>query len=210
MNKFFRTLLLAILITVNLAAAPIPGLASIPQTGSKITDPDVDTSLPSLDTFIKEVGTGLASQVTGLYAADVFAFPVVQQPSGQPAYVSPSDGKLTQFGMASSYGSLGFLAHNTLAGAKFSNVMLNQVITVVYGDGHFTLYQVTEIRRFQATSPASPYSSFLDLSSRSTLTATDLFYQTYGVKNTLVLQTCITSKGLDTWGRLFIIAAPLP
>jgi hypothetical protein len=40
------------------------------------------------------------------------------------------------------------------------------------------------------------------------LSASDLFTQTYGVRNSLVLQTCITLNGLDTWGRLFILATP--
>jgi hypothetical protein len=208
MNKLIRFFLLALLLTISLAAAPFPSLTSIPQTGGQAYVPVAVAGLPSLETFIRQVKTGTVSQVTGLYVADVFAYPVVQQPADKPAYVSLEDGRITQFGMASSYGSLGFLAHNTLAGAKFSDIKRYQLINVVYGDGHYVVFQVMEIHRFQATRPTSPYSSFVDLETNKSLTATDLFMQTYGVKNTLVLQTCITSKGVDTWGRLFIIATP--
>ncbi len=208
MKKLFWYTLLVLLFAFSLTAAPLPAFAAIPETGLQVSDLVVDARLPTLETFVGQVKTGLASQVTGLYVTDLFAYPVVQQPSGQPAYVSSTDSTITQFGMASVYGSLGFLAHNTLAGAQFSNIKPDQLIAVVYGDGHYALYQVTQIRSFQATRPNSPYSSFVDLSTNTALTATELFYQTYGVKNTLVLQTCITSNGLDTWGRLFILAIP--
>jgi hypothetical protein len=205
MQKYYRYILPLFAFALLLATSLSP---AIPVTGGQTSGPSVGNSLPSLDTFIGQVKGGPANQVTGLYAVEVFAYPVLQQPAGQPGYVSQTDGLVTQFGMASSYGSLGFLAHNTLAGARFSNIKQNQMIAVVYGDGHTTFYKVTQIRRFQATSPSSPYSAFVDLSSKKTLTATELFQQTYAVRNTLVLQTCITMNNLDTWGRLFIIATP--
>jgi hypothetical protein len=208
MNKHLRSILLVLLLTVSLAAVPLPARASIPQTGGEVFAQVAETTLPGLEAFIGQVKTGSAVQVTGLYVADVFAYPVIQQPAGKPGYVSPLDGRITQFAMASSYGSLGFLAHNTLAGARFSDIEQYQLINVVYGDGHYVIYQVMEIRRFQATRPASPYSSFVDLETNKTLSASDLFTQTYGVRNSLVLQTCITLNGLDTWGRLFILATP--
>ena len=208
MNKLSGYILLGILLAFSLTAGSLPVSAAIPVTGVQASGPAADDNLPSLPAFIGQVKNSQASLVTGLYATDLFAYPVIQQPSGQPAYVSKTDGTITQFGLATSYGSLGFLAHNTLAGAQFSDLKAGQLIAVVYGDGHYTFFEVSQIRRFQATRPTSPYSSFVDLSTNTTLTASDLFYQTYGVKNTLVLQTCITSNGLDTWGRLFVIAIP--
>jgi hypothetical protein len=41
-----------------------------------------------------------------------------------------------------------------------------------------------------------------------TLTAAQLFYETYGVEETLILQTCIAKGAVQSWGRLFIIATP--
>lgn len=208
MSRFLRHLLPVLLLVFLQAVAPFHATAFIPQTGVEVSAQVADTALPSMTAFIQQVRTGAASQVTGVYVAEVFAFPVVQQPSGQPAFVSQMDNTLTQFGMASSYGSLGFLAHNTLAGESFTDIELYQQITVVYGDGHYITYQVMDIRSFQATAPSSPYSSFIDLETHKTLSASDLFLETYGTKNSLVLQTCITASGIDNWGRLFVLAVP--
>jgi hypothetical protein len=150
-----------------------------------------------------------AGTVTGVYSEGLFAFPVIQQPPGQPAFVSLFDDEVTQFSLASSAGSLGFLAHNTLAGAVFSSILPGQVITVIQGNGQSLSFQVEQIRRFQAVSPSSPYSTFIDLENHKTLSATDLFLQTYGVEGNLLLQTCIASGDVDNWGRLFVIAAPI-
>ena len=85
MSKLLRFVLLALLISVSLAVAPFQARTSIPQTSGQAYGPFVETSLPGLETFIGQVKTGAASQVTGLYVADVFAFPVVQQPADKPA-----------------------------------------------------------------------------------------------------------------------------
>jgi hypothetical protein len=83
------------------------------------------------------------------------------------------------------------------------------LITVIQGDGQTLSFEVEQIRRFQAISPSSPYSTFIDLENHETLSAADLFLQTYGVKGNLILQTCIASGEVDTWGRLFVIAVPI-
>lgn len=166
------------------------------------------TSTPtftSLANFTQQVTNGNSGQVTGLYSDNLFALAVVQQPSGQAGYVSTSGSTATQFGMAS---GLGFLAHNYLSGSLFSYLYGGAPITVVYGDGHTRAYRVSQVRKFQALSPESPYSDFVDLASGSTLSASDLFYATYGVGGQLVLQTCISSNGNSSWGRLFVIATP--
>jgi hypothetical protein len=159
----------------------------------------------SLANFSQQVTNGNAGQITGIYSANLFALPVIQQPSGQAGYVSGAGNTATQFGMAS---GLGFLAHNYLSGSLFFYLYSGAPITVVYGDGHSKNYQVSQIRKFQALSPDSPYSDFVDLASGSTLSASDLFYATYGVGGQLVLQTCISANGNSSWGRLFVIATP--
>jgi hypothetical protein len=118
--------------------------------------------------------------------------------------------KLTQFSLASRYGSQGYLAHNYLAGASFFNLVVGSLITVTYADGHSQTFEVQEIRHLQAIKPTSPTTSFLDLDHKnSKLTAKQLFLQTYGVKDRLVLQTCIAKGNELSWGRLFIIATPV-
>jgi hypothetical protein len=138
----------------------------------------------------------------------VFDYGVVQQPKNNPAYVSEENGKLTQFGMTAQYGSLGLLAHNYLAGAPFGKLKVGDVIYVTYTDGSAKAFKIDEVRRYQALTPSSPYSKFIDLQSNKTMTASDVFYSTYGVKGRLVMQTCIYENNDPSWGRLFIIATP--
>lgn len=162
------------------------------------------STVSGLAAFAAKVTNGNGGQITGLYSENLFALSVVQQ-SGDASYVSTAGNTTTQFSMAS---GLGFLAHNYLSGSLFFYLYGGAPITVVYGDGHTQSYRVSQIRKFQALSPDSPYSDFVDLASGSTLSATDLFYQTYGVGGQLVLQTCIAANGNSSWGRLFVIATP--
>ena len=159
----------------------------------------------SLSDFSSQVANGNGSQITGLYSENIFALAVVQQPSGQAGFVSTSANTTTQFKMAA---GLGFLAHNYLAGSNFFSLSGGGVITVVYGDGSTKSYRVANIRKFQALDPDSPYSNFIDLATGEQLSASDLFYQTYGISGQMVLQTCISANGNSSWGRLFIIATP--
>lgn len=166
------------------------------------------TAAAALQSFVNSVSSGNASQVTGIYVEGVMAYGVVGQ-GGNAAYVSEKAGVVTQFAMASQFGSQGFLAHNYLAGGAFSSIAAGNVITLVYGDGSVKQFQVTSIQRYQALSPNSTQSTFVDLESGDTLSATSLFYRIYNRENPVVLQTCIAKDGLSTWGRLFITAVPL-
>jgi hypothetical protein len=70
-------------------------------------------------------------------------------------------------------------------------------------------YKVTMVKQYQALNPNSVNSQFINLAQPGvTLSSTDLFYQTYGLGNVLVLQTCILSNNDPSWGRHFIIAEP--
>jgi len=167
------------------------------------------TQLLSLNSFAASVQNSNPNQITGIYVQDVMAFPIIQQPSGQAGYVSTQNSTVTQFGLASDYGSIGLLAHNYLAGAQFFNIMNGSIISLVYGNGHVEYYKVTIVKQYQALSPNSVYSQFVNLVQPDvTLSSTDLFYQTYGLGDVLVLQTCILANNDSSWGRLFIIAEP--
>lgn len=168
------------------------------------------STLQSLAAFARSVSNGRSHQLVGVYSPNVMSFPVVQQPGGNSSFVSTKANTLTQFGIASQYGSTGLLAHNTLAGANFYNLQYGDILSVVYGDGTVALFKVSQIQMYQALDPYSPYSNFLDLNNPGVqLTSTDLFYRTYGLGNVLVLQTCLSRNGNDSWGRTFIIASPL-
>lgn len=166
-------------------------------------------ALPSLQNFIESVKDGSINTLRGIYVQDVMAFPVVQQPSGNPGYVSANPAAVTQFKMAAEMGNIGLLAHNYLAGADFSKLKKNDTITLVYGNGHTQSFIVDDILEYQALSPLSPYSDFKDLAAQKTLTAEQLFNKVYRGDFHLTLQTCIQKDGDLSWGRLFIIAKPV-
>lgn len=174
--------------------------------------PAANVAVPAVadfDSFVTSVANGKANQVAGIYVEGMMAYGVVRQPKGNAAFVSEQAGVVTQFALAADYGSQAFLAHNYLAGSAFSSLSIGDVITVVYGDGSSVNYQVSEINRYQALSPDSTQSSFVDLSSGEKLSNSELFHSIYDGKNSVVLQTCIGQDGVSTWGRLFITAVPV-
>lgn len=207
-TKYYsRIIILLVVLLFSLNAPLVPVTA---DNGSQATAEKVADLSLSLEDFSLQVKNGNSSQSVGVYANDNFAYPIVQQPSGNAGYVSSTAGVVTQFSMASSYGSIGLIAHNHLAGAKFSLLQVGDIITLVYGDGSAHSYKVTQIRQYQALSPTSPYSNFVDLyDSSTTLSATTLFMNIYASSGRLVLQTCIARDGQSSWGRLFVIAEPL-
>src|SRR5919106_3860917 len=92
----------------------------IPTGGVQALSSQFSTSsLPLLDAFVSQVKNGQADELRGIYVPEIFAAHVVQQPMGKDEFVSPRQGILTQFGLASKLGSTGLLAHNYLAGERF-------------------------------------------------------------------------------------------
>jgi hypothetical protein len=195
--------ILVIAALLGISSPLVPVTADSTYQASSENVPESSLSLRILSTNIVDSNSSISSIKT-----DDFSYAVVQQPSGYAAYVSTDVDKVTQFGMASSYGSIGMIAHNNLAGARFSLLQVGDTITLVYGDGSARKFTVTQIKQYQALSPTSPYSEFVSLSDSSTITATQLFMDTYGQSGHLVLQTCIAKDGVSSWGRLFIIASP--
>ena len=144
----------------------------------------------------------------GVYVPEVLALPVAQQPVDRPYFVSSRDGEATQFGMASQYGNIGLLAHNTLSGKFFARLSIGQQVRLVYGDGRVEDFLVANILRFSASDPESISSSFRNLDGNETLSAGEMFTRAYAGERHLVFQTCITANGNSSWGRLFIVALP--
>lgn len=203
-----------VLTRISLLFVLLPAIAfsAIPVSGNTPASAQSEIVIPemSLSEFSDTVANGNESQLVGVYVDSVLADPVVQQPAGKSSYVSTEEGKVTQFAYASKYGSIGLVAHNNLAGANFSLLQVGDIITLVYGDGSARTYSVTQIKQYQALSPTSPYSSFIDLDDPATiLDVNTVFLNIYGVKDRLVMQTCIAKDGVDSWGRLFIIAMPV-
>jgi hypothetical protein len=187
------------------AAGAAPGAVE-PASETK----PVESAKPPFDRFVSAVKNGKKGQVVGVFVENVLALRVVQQPRNNPAYVSTLNGVATQFLMAFQVaGNIGLLAHNFLAGALFFKLRTGDVVQIVYGDGSVEEYEVSSIYRFQALSPKSPTSDFVDLETGDRITANTLFYRMYSGDRHLTLQTCIQEGIEDSWGRLFIVATPL-
>lgn len=169
-----------------------------------------DETLPDFREFSKTVQNSTAGVLRGVYVPDVLAFPVSQQPVGDAGFVSPLDGEITQFGLASQFGNVGLLAHNNLSGRFFSQLAVGQEVRLVYGDGKVEYFVITQIMKYQALQPTSQYSTFRDLTNDELLTAEQMFKRVYTGERHVTFQTCIAGPGSLSWGRLFVIATPRP
>jgi hypothetical protein len=111
--------------------------------------------------------------------------------------------------MVSQYGNVGLLAHNHLSGRLFSDLSAGEEVRLIYGDGTIEVFVISEVLRYQALQPTSPYSSFRNMDKEeSTLTAEQMFKRAYLGDRHVTFQTCINAYGNASWGRLFIIAIP--
>jgi hypothetical protein len=199
-------LILALLLTF---LSPIihPAFASDIPSGEDVSSP---APLPALRDFVITVKSGEPRALVGVYVPGLFALPIVQQPGDAPGYVSTQPGVATQFRMAKEYGTDALLAHNYLSGNLFFELEAGQRVVLVYGDGRVRFYEIKERNSYQALSPTSPYSNFIDLDNPGTvLSAADVFLKNFGIGSQLVFQTCIESAGLESWGRLFVKAEPI-
>lgn len=167
-------------------------------------------SYPGLTEFAAGLVNGRADEVVGVYAPEIFALRVEQQPAGRPDYVSAEPSRVTQFVLPKKHGVVGLLAHNYLSGRDFFQLAAGQTVVLVYGDGRLAHFRVTDSLAFQALAPNSPFSQFVDLArpEDGALTSAELFDRVYTTADTLVFQTCIEAEGEPSWGRLFITARP--
>ena len=165
-------------------------------------------SLPALDTFVEKVTNGQVDELRGIYIPEILAARVVQQPVGMYDFVSRWQNVLTQFGLASKFGSTGLLAHNDLAGKSFALLHEGQEFYLIYGDGQIYTFVVSEILQYQALEPTSTASNFVDAKNGDVLTTAELFTKIYDRPGQVIFQTCIDVEDSPAWGRLFVIAQP--
>jgi len=196
-TRFFLSLSLLLLTLASLYLNPTPALAWVDA-------PDQS----SLADFSYSVQNGQKDVLRGVYVEKVLALPIIQQPSTNPGYVSNNAGEATQFGMAAKYGNIGLLAHNHLAGQAFAQLAIGQEVHLIYGNGRMETFVITEVLKYQALQPTSPYSSFRNLNQDEILTAEQMFKHVYFGDRHITFQTCIEANGDQSWGRLFIIAVP--
>ncbi|HSL29208.1 MAG TPA: hypothetical protein VK900_08430 [Anaerolineales bacterium] len=201
LNTLRMILVVGLIVSLLGSLIPVETVYALRATSSS-------DNLPALATFVEQVRNDQADQLRGLYVPELFAFPVIQQPADDYGFVSPRDHIVTQFGLASRFGSTGLLAHNHLAGQHFLLFEKNQIFHLVYGDGAISTFVVTEILEYQALAPESPSSRFISLQDGALKTAPELFSELYHNEGKVILQTCISKGSQLTWGRLFIIAEP--
>ena len=168
----------------------------------------IETALPDYKNFVEIVQNGEKGVLRGVYVPGVLALPIVQQPVGNPGFVSQNDDEITQFNMAAEAGIIGLLAHNYLSGAIFTNLSAGQEVRLIYGDGSVEYFAIDQIFEYQALQPYSPTSEFRDLETNVTISAEQLFGKVYRGERHITFQTCIDANGNSSWGRLFIIAQP--
>jgi hypothetical protein len=201
---------------------PIPGpsvptLESTPSLFSiEINTTPTPTQAPLIpakrvfDEFVNSIKNGDKKKVVGIYVDSKLALRVVYQPPNDAAFVSTIEGVATYFLLPYTVAkNHGFLAHNYLAGALFFDLEPGDAVTVIWGDGSYDNFEVLEIRDFQALSPRSPRSDFIDLSTGEKLNANNLFIEIYKGDFHIALQTCIARNNDDSWGRHFVLAPPM-
>jgi hypothetical protein len=195
---------------LNLTLVVIVPAALFLHTDSAPAMGNAESVLPNFTDFVKQVQNGEANVLRGVYVSDVLALPVAQQPADDPNYVSRKAGEATQFSTASQYRNVGLLAHNNLSGKSFSQLAVGQKVWLIYGDGTIESFIVTEVLHFQALEPKSALSAFRSMSNDKVLSARQMFNLVYSGPHHLTFQTCIKANGNWNWGRLFIVAMPIP
>ncbi len=210
LTKLAIGLALILLCLASMGGQKLYANEQLPVTGDNAGATLSDGSaIPTLNEFIQSIQNGDPAAVVGVYVTGQMALPIVQQPANDASYVSTTPEVVTQFGVASQFNSQGLLAHNYLAGKHFYSLQKGQEVALVYGDGAIKRYEIDTILSYQALSPEDVYSNFIPLQGEhNRMSSTDLFYQTYGQGNNLVLQTCIQVGNEPSWGRLFVIAHP--
>lgn len=177
---------------------------------SALAGNSLPTAPPDYLAFVESVRNGQAGLLRGVYVPGLFALPIVQQPAGDPGFVSQNRDELTQFGMAAEAGNVGLLAHNYLSGKLFPQLAPGQEVRLVFGDGAGEAFIVERILRYQALDPGDPSGQFRDLETGAILSAGELFQKVYRGERHVTFQTCIDAHHNKSWGRLFILAQPKP
>lgn len=183
---------------------PLPPAGADPAAAQ----PALAGVFPTLESFAAGLNTGDSRAVAGVYVPELLAFRVVQQPADDIHFIDAAADAATQYRLAANAGVVGLLAHNYSGGSAFHLLEPGDTAWLVFGDGSVRPYQVETIRSYQALAPDDPYGSLVDLVTGEVLDSTTVFERNYN-GDRLVFQTCIEQDGDWSWGRLFVIAAPV-
>ncbi len=142
---------------------------------------------------------------TGLLLPEInFTHKIVQQPPGNPAWVSHQD--FTAFISPEYYSAHGVLADYVggLGALLQEKLHPEDDVFLFLGNGTYTDYQITEKVTLQALSPQNPYGNFRYPATGETLSVGDVFKQFYAQKDRLTIQTC----SADANFRIFYVGIP--
>jgi hypothetical protein len=180
----------------------------IPRTSStELHNQYISSPTQSKTAFINYIINGDSDHIAGIWLPGLVGLTTVYQPTNQPGFVSEKAGSVTVFQLTEDFGSIGLLAHANKAGAFFHGLTINQIITLIYGDGSLVKYIVTDDHEYQAVDPKNALTDFISTDSPELLLSQeDLFREIYAPPGRLVLQTCIIMDNENYWGRKFIIA----
>lgn len=131
--------------------------------------------------------------------------PIVQQPEGQPNYVSSETGVMTEYEYPEENGVIGLLIHNDLGKDQLKQLDQAQVVTISDGIGIKT-YRLVGIEIWIAEDGSNALSRYRrDADDDDWIFARDLYDHIYGGAYPLIIQTCIEENGSDTGGRKFYL-----
>ena len=148
------------------------------------------------------------NDITGVYFGKDRFLHVINQPRGNPGYISNISNTATNFRRAGMQGIIGLIAHNYLGGRIFHDLHVGDDVYIMDGFCNRKKYRIYELLQFQAIDPRSMRSDFINLDNKEICSATDLFNRVYTGRHRLVLQTCIKKGNNHEWGRRFLIAYP--
>lgn len=204
-RKFIR--ITPIFLTLmNLAGEAQQYSTMIPQTGTPLARECYLSSLQlARAEFIRSVSNGDSASLTGLWLPGIAGLKVEPQPAGEYVFITDLPATVNHFQLAEAYGSIGLLAHAEHAGTFFHQLVQNQHISLIYGDGSIVDYKIQLILEYQAIDPFDQQTDFMARDG-TRVTQKDLFNSIYSQPGRLVLQTCIIKGSENLWGRKFIIA----
>jgi hypothetical protein len=133
-------------------------------------------------------------------------------PQSSPTDVTTEKDAVSQnLWVEKNYGAIGILAHSSLAGRYFDDLTPGDEITITAYDlgrerEYERVYEVVEIKRYQALAPDQPWGEYIDLETGERLSTAGVLAAVYA-PGSLVLQTCISQGTEHSWGRLFLIAS---
>lgn len=186
------------------------GLWSLISPGINLTRIPFEQSKPAVfRQFAEMVMNGNAEQVRGIFVDGLMALPVVQQPTGEAAYVAGQMDVVTQFQTAAEHNVIGLLAHNYLSGSLFYQLAEGEEVRIVFGDGSYQRYRVSGSYTFQKLQPSNLRSDLVDMSTEEVLTTNQVFNRFYNGEHHVTFQTCLEEGGLSNWGLTFVVADPI-